>query len=500
MNRIMFALAAATCLTAPVLAQTPDRPKIEAAVKARHAETVKALQDWIALPTIAAEKKNVPEGAAYMQKLAREAGFTNARIIPTSGVPGVFGTIDVGAPTTVGIYFMYDVKQYDPAEWTSPPLEGRVVDRAGEGKAMIGRGSVNQKGSETAVLAAIRAIKDAGKKLPVNIVLIAEGEEEIGSPNFHQIVADPEVTAALKRTSGVFIPFNAQDKEGGSSIILGAKGVIEVQLIVGGETAPNFPKADTHSSNAPRVANPAWRLVKALDTLVAEDGHTPAIDGWYENVHKLTPRQKELAAILAQKTSETDAKRAAGGIASWNRNENYQASIERLIEQPTVTIQGLVSGYTGPGGKTVLPGRAEAKLDLRLVPGQTKDEAVAKLNAHLAKHGFSDVKVVVSGGYGPTETAEDSVLIRAQKRTLDQLGIPYTISPRLAGSWPGVLFTAAPLSLPAAPIGIGRGGAQHAPDEWFLIDSSNSKVAGLDGQVMMYVDFFYAMAAEGRRR
>ena len=500
MNRVLLGLAAAACLAVPAAAQTPDRDRIAAAVRAGHAETVKRLQDWIALPTIAAEKKNVPEGAAYMVRLAREAGFENARTVATSGVPGVFGTIDVGAPTTVGVYFMYDVKQYDPAEWSSPPLEARIVDRANEGRAIIGRGSVNQKGPETAFLAALHALRAAGKKPPVNIVLVAEGEEEIGSPNFHQIVADPEVSAALKRTSGVFIPFNAQDPTGASSIILGAKGVVELQLIVGGETSDRFPKTDTHSSNAPRIGNPAWRLVKALDTLVADDGQTPAIEGWFENVRPLTTRQKELAATLAQRTNEADAKRASGGVGRWFGDDSYQASIERLISQPTVTIQGLVSGYTGPGGKTVLPGRAEAKLDLRLVPGQTKEEAVAKLTAHLAKHGFSDVKVVVSGGYGPTETAEDSVLIRAQKRTLDQLGIPYVVSPRLAGSWPGVLFTAAPLNLPAAPIGIGRGGAQHAPDEWFLIDSSNPKVAGLDEQVMMFVDFLYAMAAEGRRR
>ena len=500
MRGLIACFAAAACLAAQASAQTPDRQRVAAAVASRHAATVKALQDWIALPTIAAENKNVPEGAAFMVRLAREAGFTNARLIPTSGVPGVFGTIDVGAPTTLGVYFMYDVKQYDPAEWTSPPLEARIVDRSGEGKAIVGRGAVNQKGPQMAFLAALHALKAVGRKPPVNIVLVAEGEEEIASPNFHQIVQNAEVMAALKKSVGVFIPFNAQDRDGTAGINLGAKGAVELQLIVGGETSDRYPKQDTHSSSHARIENPAWRLVKALDTLVAEDGYTPAVEGWFENVQPLTARQKELVAELAKRGSEADAKAGSGNVGRWIRNEDYRTSIERLIGQPTINIQGLVSGYTGPGGKTVLPSRAEAKIDLRLVPNMTKDEAISKLKAHLSKRGFSDVRVNVSGGYGPNQTDENSPLIRAQKRTLDKLGIPYVVNPRLAGSWPGVVFTGPPLNLPAGQIGIGRGGGAHAPDEWYLIESSNPKVAGIDELTIMYVDFLHEVAAENRRR
>src|SRR5205085_4277792 len=123
----------------------PNRPQLAAAVKAAHAANLKQLQDWIAHPTIAAEKVNVDGGAEYFRKLALDAGFQQAKIIQTDGVPGVFATLDAGAPTTLGLYFMYDVKQYAPSEWSSPPLEGRLVDRP-EGKAIIGRGAVNQKG------------------------------------------------------------------------------------------------------------------------------------------------------------------------------------------------------------------------------------------------------------------------------------------------------------------------------------------------------------------
>jgi acetylornithine deacetylase/succinyl-diaminopimelate desuccinylase-like protein len=148
----------------------------------------------------------------------------------------------------------------------------------------------------------------------------------------------------------------------------------------------------------------------------------------------------------------------------------------------------------------VLPGRVEAKLEFRLVPNMTRDEAVAKLKAHLAKRGFDDVKVGVSGGYGPNQTDENSPFIQAQKRVFDRAGITYTITPRNAGSWPGVMFNGAPLNLPTGQFGIGRGDGAHAPNEWFLIKSSNPKVAGLDEATMLYVDYLYELAKLGKPR
>jgi acetylornithine deacetylase/succinyl-diaminopimelate desuccinylase-like protein len=490
-------MAAAVALAgAPLAAETPQREKIAAIVQGQHDSIVQALTEWVALPTIAAEKRGTPEGAEYMRRLAIDAGFQQAKIIPTDGVPAVFATLDAGAKVTVGIYFMYDVKQFDPSEWSTPPLEATLVERAGEGTAIVGRGVVNQKGPEMAFLAAIKAIRASGQPLPVNLVLIAEGEEEVASTHFEQVVAVPEVQAALAKAIGVFIPAANQNRDGSAGITLGAKGAVEFQLVVGGETSDKYPMTDIHSSNHARIESPAWRLVKALDTLVADDGHTPAIDGWFENVQPLTARQKELIAASVKPGAE-DGEKALLGVGRWIGDEDYRTSLERFFSQPTVNIQGLVAGYTGEGGKTVLPGRAEAKLEFRLVPNMTKAEAVAKLQAHLARRGFDDVRVTVSGGYGPNETPEDSALIRAQKRLFEDKGIPYTIRPRNAGSWPGVIFNGPPLNLPASQFGLGRGGGAHAPNEWFLIESSDPKVYGLDAVTMAYVDYLYMIAEEG---
>lgn len=470
-----------------------DNARLMKAVEAGNPAAIKRIQDWIALPSIAAENRDMQKGADYMAALAKDAGFQHAEIVPTKGHPGVFATLDAGAKRTMGIYFMYDVKQYVPEEWSSPPLEARIVDKPGWGKAIVGRGAINQKGPEATFLAALHAFRAAGMKLPVNLVLIAEGEEEIGSPNFRELVEKPHVLAALKKCEGVIIPSAWQDKQGNVDVNLGSKGIIELELIASGAKWGRGPAKDLHSSYKAMVDSPSWRLVQALQTLVSPDGNTPVIDGWFENVRPLTAREKALIAENARKSNEADMK-AGMGVPVWIDDLPFAQALERLASQPTVNIEGLVAGYTGPGGKTVLPSRAVAKIDCRLVPNQTRAEATQKLRAHLDKRGFKDIEVNVSGGYDPTETAEDSRVIRAELATYGAAGITATLNPRLAGSWPGAVFTAPPVSLPAGQFGLGHGSGAHAPDEYYVIESTNPKVASLPQATMGFADFLYRIA------
>ncbi len=474
-------------------AQSGDLPAIRKAVEAGHQKSVKRIQDWIRNPSIAAENYRMPEGADYMAKLARDAGFTNVEKIPTDGHTGVFGLMDNGAERTVGIYFMYDVKQYDPAEWSSPPIEAKLIDKQGFGRVVMGRGAVNQKGPEAAFLAALHAFKAAGKKPPVNLVLVCEGEEEIGSPHFRQVVQHASVMPALKKCLGIIIPAGWQNPNGSVTINLGSKGIIECELVASGEKWGRGPMKDIHSSLKAQVDSPVWRLVEALKTLTKDGGNTVVIEGWFEKVRPLTKREKELIAQSAAATSEEDRKKTLG-VARWIDDLPWQKSLERLASQPTVNIEGLVAGYTGPGGKTVLPARAVAKLDLRLVPNMTAEDSLAKLKAHLAKKGFADVEVNMTGGYDPTETAETSAVIRAQQAVYTRAGVVNTLYPRNAGSWPGCVFTGEPLKLPAGQFGLGHGSGAHAPDEYYVIDSTNPKVAGLIDATMGYADFLYEMA------
>ena len=472
-----------------------DLAPYKAAIAKLQPEAIKRLQNWIALPSVAAENRNMNEGVQLMIDMLKEAGFQSATRMNTDGQPGVFATLDAGAKHTIGMYFMYDVKQFDPSEWSSPPLEGRIVDKPGFGKVMVGRGAINQKGPEATFLAALHAIKAAGKKLPVNIVLVAEGEEEIGSPHFHQIVRKPEVLAALKKCHSVFMPFAMQSPQGHGSINLGAKGVVEVELTSSTEKWGRGAKQDIHSSMKAELDSAVWHLVKALSTLVSEDGNDPAIDGWFEHVKPLTDRQKQLIAETVATTKEEDVKKSMG-VQRWVRDLDYRSALERLASQPTVNIEGIIGGYTGPGGKTILPSKASAKLDFRLVPDQTAAEAQEKLKAHLAKRGFGDIEVNVTGGYDPTQTDENSALVKAAEAVLKQENVPYSKNPRLAGSWPGYVFTSAPVSLPAGHFGLGHGNGAHAPNEFYVIESEKPEVVrGFDGATLSYIEFLHALAA-----
>src|SRR5438132_2340913 len=327
------AAAAAAALAWPRLghansreADASDLDAVHAEIVKRRDEAVQRLQEWIRQPSIAAENRGMTEGCDLLMRMLRDAGFGAVTKIPTDGHPGVFAALDAGAPKTLGLYFMYDVKQVDPAEWSSPPFEAALVDKPGLGKVLVGRGAVNQKGPEAAFLAALHAIRGAGRKPPVNFVLVAEGEEEIGSPHFPQIVRQPEVLAALKRSIGIFMPTASQGLDGQVTITLGAKGVIECELTASGEHWGRGPRQDIHSSNKARVDSPAWHLVQALATLVSPDGNDPAIESFADKARPLSANDRAMLAAAARRLDERAPKKFLG-VERWVRDVSWPEAL-----------------------------------------------------------------------------------------------------------------------------------------------------------------------------
>lgn len=289
------------------------------------------------------------------------------------------------------------------------------------------------------------------------------------------------------------MPFPSQDLDGEVTVNLGAKGVVELELVASGERWGRGPQRDIHSSNKARVDSPAWHLVKALATLTSPDGNDPAIDGLADKARPLSESERAMIAAASRRLREDVAKKGLG-VQHWVRDVSWREALELLVSRPTVNIQGLVGGYTGPGGKTILPHRAVAKLDLRLVPDMTAADALAALKAHLAKRGFGDIEVNMTGGYDPTSTPADCSLIRASTAVYRRSGIDPILWPRLAGSWPGYVFTGEPLRLPAGHFGLGHGGGAHAPDEYYVVESKNQEIQGMDGAVRSYVEYLYELA------
>ena len=495
-RRAFLGAAAAALLPsrAARAATAPDLKPILAEIEKRHDESVRRIEDWVKQPTIAAENKGINEGCDLMMRLLRDAGCNQVTKCPTDLHPGVFATLDAGAPKTLAVYIMYDVKQVDPTEWSSPPFSPTLVERSGLGRVLVGRGAVNSKGPQGAFLAAVHAIRGAGQKLPVNLVFVCESEEEIGSPHIPQIVHRPEVMAALRQAVGVLTPSSAQSLDGTVTLSLGAKGVVELELVSTGEKWGRGPRLDVHSSNKARLDSPAWHLVEALATLVSPDGNTPVIDHYLEKVRPVSAAEKAMIDEAAKRENEELVKKQLG-IEHWVHDVSFRESLEMLCSRPTVNIEGLVAGYTGPGGKTILPHRAVAKMDLRLVPDMTAADALAKLKAHLAKSGFGEIEENMTVGYDPTSTSTDSQPVRVEKAIYKRNGANPIIWPRNAGSWPGYVFTGEPLKLPAVQFGFGHGNGAHAPNEYYLIESKNPKIQGLDGAVRGHVEFLYELAA-----
>ena len=262
----------------------------------------------------------------------------------------------------------------------------------------------------------------------------------------------PEVEAALRKCVGIIIPLGNQELDGRCRSTSAPRASSSSSWCRRARSGAAGPKQDIHSSLAAQVDSPAWHLVQALNTLVKADGHTPAVDGLLRQGASAHAAQKKILEDAIPTQNEAAAKKALG-VEHWIDDESWHDSLVRLVSQPTINIEGLVGGYTGPGGKTILPHRAVAKIDMRLVPDMTAKGTLELLKAHLAKHGFGDIEVNMTGGYDPTETPADSKLVQG-----DDGDVPRSRgSSRCCGRGSrdrgrASTFTGAPLKLPAGHV------------------------------------------------
>lgn len=457
-------------------------------------QSIERIQRWIQQPSISAQNVGITECCDLTMELLRDAGFGTVKKMRTDGHPGIFATLDAGAKQTIGFYFMYDVQPVEEKEWSSPPFAAELVDKADIGKVIMGRGAVNQKGPQGAFLAALHAVRAAGLKLPVNLVVVAEGEEELGSPHFSQVVWNNEVMKALEKCQGVMMPSAQQSLSGTVNVALGAKGIVYVELEVSGKAWGRGPReAEIHSSMKVVVDSPVWRLVQALGTLVSADGNEPMIDGLADAVRPVSAQQKSLLDDLSARWDEADWKNAFK-VDRWVNDLGERAMLERYVSRPSVNIDGLYAGYIGEGSQTILPHRAFAKMDIRLVPDMSAQDVLAKLRKHLDKRGYRDIVIKDLGSYDPTDTALDAPPIQTQLAVYRAAGFDPVIWPRLAGSWPGYLFTGKPIERPAGHVGLGHGSGAHAKDEYFVVEPAAGKeYLGLDGAIRSFVDFLFAL-------
>lgn len=416
----------------------------------RHQQQFVTRVQWLCRqPSIAAQNVGIRETAQMVAQLMQEVGV-KTELYATDGAPVVYGTVGSGSPTLL-IYNHYDVQPPEPLEeWHSPPFAAEIRD----GK-LYARGSADNKGNLVARLCAVEAWLRTRGALPLTVKFVIEGEEEISSAHLHQFVREHR---DLIQSDGCLWEAGGKDIQENPGLYMGAKGILYVELEATGANR------DLHSSQATIVPNPAWQLVWALSTF--KDRHENIlIDGFYDDVAEPTPEEMEhLRRIAAMR--DDDLRRRDLGIDQFVLGVSGIQLVKRNLFQPTCTICGFGAGYTGQGSKTVLPHRAIAKIDFRLVPNQRPDDILQKVRTHLAQHGFADIKVRVLGSEHPARTPVDSVLATVmQQTTKDIYGRDPIVSPLMAATGPMYELTAQ-FGIPTVGTGCGYAHSNgHAPNE-----------------------------------
>lgn len=448
------------------------------------------LQRWVRQRSISAQDDGINEMAELLRSDLEALGFQEAEVVPTAGHPGVWGYYDAGAEKTLLVYLMYDVQPVEDNWSIDDPFAGELVENE-HGLVLMARGATNQKGPERAFLNALESILAVHGTLPVNIMVLAEGEEELGSMNYPYLVSQFE--ERLGQADAAFFPMNVQDGDGLYHLNLGVKGILYFELEAQGGEWGGPAKAEIHGSFKAIVDSPVWRLVQALATLTTPDGNTITVPGYYEGVRPPTEEEMRLINGIAQRTDQARM-RQAFDVAEWIDGLEGREAIVEMLYQPTLNIDGIWGGYTGEGGKTILPHKATAKVDSRLPPNLDPDQALEKIRMHLDAQGFADVKIRPMSGYPAAQTSVEAPIVQATLSVLNKYGEVKSVAPRLAGSAPFYQFTER-LGLPLVFGGPGHGSGAHAPDEYMVIrPAPRSKVAGLDDIEKGYVDILFALS------
>ena len=508
---LVFALAAAPLATAlaagsprPTYAWSTEEAFDPSAIKAyagRHEaayaridadldEHLGHLQRWVRQRSISAQDDGIDAMAKLLADDLRALGFGEVQMVETKGHPGVLGYYDAGAEATLVVYMMYDVQPIEKNWRIDDPFAGTLVEHEA-GTVLMARGATNQKGPQRAFLNALDAMIKAEGTLPVNVYVVAEGEEELGSPNFGAVIEPWR--DRLRSADGAFFPMNIQRLDGSASLNLGVKGIAYFELESKGGEWGGPAKAEVHGSLKSLVDSPTLRLVQAIASMTTPDGNTITIPGYYDSVKAPTTEQQRLINALAAEADDVASQKAIN-VSRWIDGMVGREAIVRNLYDPTLNIDGLWSGYTGDGAKTILPHVATAKMDSRLPPGLEPDAAYRMIRSHLDANGFKEIAIRPMSGYPAASTSVDAPLVQAMLGVMTKYGAQVRVSPWLAGSAPFYQFTRT-LGLPFVFGGLGHGTGAHAPDEFMLIHPAPGvKAAGLADIEKSYVDILHALA------
>jgi len=432
-----------------------DFDQIDSYLEKNLDKSIAELSKLVAQPSISAQGIGLKECSNLVAGMLRARGFT-AEVMDTEGAPVVFAVRKGKGNKTLLFYNHYDVQPPEPLDlWESPPFEPSLR----EGK-LYGRGVSDDKGHIVSRLHAIDALLETDGDLPCNIKFIIEGEEETASVHLHDFVRDNKERLAA---DACIWEFGGVDHRDVPMQYLGLRGICYVELTV------ESLGTDVHSGLGGSIfPNAAWRLTWALATLKGPDEHI-RIPGFYDDVKEPSIRDRELMDALPDVADEYKNRY---GVKKFIKGLTGGTDLKmEEVFVPTCTICGLTSGYQGPGSKTVLPAKASAKVDFRLVPDQKPEDILEKLRAHLDAEGFEDVQITYLGGEAAARTDPDDSFVRTVVQAAEEVyEFPMQLVPMVGGSGPSYPFVH-DLGLPVATAGLGHPDTRaHAPNENIRVD------------------------------
>ncbi|MGQ0572448.1 MAG: M20/M25/M40 family metallo-hydrolase [Armatimonadota bacterium] len=443
----------------------------------QHLEATRA---FVRQPSISADATGIQETAGLVAAEIEGLGG-HAEIVATAGHPVVYGRIDVGAPRTLLIYGMYDVQPVVGEAWTVQPFGGEIVDLEGFGPCVVSRGIMNSKGPLIGFFCAMRALQHVMGTLPVNLKFVIEGEEELGSPHLPVFV---QRHADDLRADGVFFPFYAQDRSGKVVQHLGVKGLVFLELIARGGVWGGPTSRGIHGSNAGWIHSPAWYLVQALATMLSQDQKLILIQDIYDDVAPPSEEDLRILRTLGD-TFDASVRLADCDVRRFKYDLGGPDLLRKFLHQPSVNIDGVVSGHWEEGAKTLLPHEARAKMHIRLVPNMEPDRVVELTRRHLRQRGFGDLEIQVHAAYPWSKSKLSDPVNAALLETYRALGFAPEVWPLTAGAAPLYLFTRE-LGIPVAVGGLGHGGRQHSSNEYASVEGMRSFEKSAAAFVMMF--------------
>lgn len=503
----------------PDLSQVPPEvQKVFAYIDEHIDEHVENLQKWIRQPSISNSGEGIPESAEMVKGFFDELGCQQTQIFDVGvteygspGNPVVYAKCDEGAEKTLMIYWMYDTMPVTQADaWIAPPFEGRLVEQAPFKKVLIGRGATNSKGPQMSQLNAFRAIKAVHGKLPVNLIFVAEGDEERMDIGLRKFVKDhPELLAG----ADAMLLFGSQAPSGGGSFGGGSEGCLYVELTTSGTSWGRGPTvSDIHGSYKRSVDSPAWRHIKMLASLISDDGNTPLIEGFEEGKVAIESWQDDELKTAAQRTEMKTAAENVG-VARYISDDPY-TMLKMQRYGTSFNMDGIWGGnmYAGGAG-AILPNKVTSKHNFRYVPDMKGPEIVKKLRAQLDKNGYKDVEIKVIGDVPWAKMNTDHDAGRALKRAYEVMNIPHgTLRENWSigggggaagGYWPAYLFGNGEVGekvstfagVPIVGGGGGHGGRAHAANEYYVIEGAG-RVYGMAGAEKVVAAMAYAFAGQ----